>query len=245
MPSRVLLVEDDASIRRFVEIALEEVAGIELVQATTLAEAQALLAAAPVRLLLSDLMLPDGSGTTLLQSLVADPARRAGARLVAFSAGVSAARRAQLLAMGVDEVLAKPVSLAALVDCVQRALAPAPAAAAAAPKPADDAATGDVVALHFGGDRALFEAYRASCLQQFGVDCAQGDAAAAAADLPALRRLAHSLKTVLLTLGEPEASRHAAALEALAAEGAAAQALAAWAPLRISLVSFSARRTGP
>ncbi len=238
-PARVLLVEDDASIRRFVEIALEDLPGIALVQAATLAEADAALAAAPARLVLSDLMLPDGSGTALLQSLVADPARRAGARLVAFSAGISAARRAQLEAMGVDEVLAKPVSLAALVDCVQRALDPAAAtpAAAAAPAPATD---DDVVQRHFGGDRALFEAYRASCRQQFGVDRARGDAAAAAPDLPALRRLAHSLKTVLLTLGHEPESRQAVALEALAAEGAAARALAAWAPLRAALERLSA-----
>lgn len=237
-PARVLLVEDDASIRRFVEIALEDLPGIALVQAATLAEADAALAAAPARLVLSDLMLPDGSGTALLQSLVADPARRAGARLVAFSAGISAARRAQLEAMGVDEVLAKPVSLAALVDCVQRALDPAAATpASAAPAPVTD---DDVVQRHFGGDRALFEAYRASCRKQFGLDRARGDAAAAAPDLPALRRLAHSLKTVLLTLGHERESRQAVALEALAAEGDAARALAAWAPLRAALERLSA-----
>lgn len=238
-PARVLLVEDDASIRRFVEIALEELPAIEFLQAASLAEAEAVLDAAPVRLLLSDLMLPDGSGTVLLQSLVADPARRAGARLVAFSAGISAARRAQLLALGVDEVLAKPVSLAALVDCVQRALDTAAATAAPAPPQAEDA---DVVARHFGGDHALFTAYRASCLQQFTADRAHGDAAAAAGDVPALRRLAHSLKTVLLTLGHAEASRHAAALEALAAEGAAPGALAAWPPLRRALETLAAGR---
>ncbi len=237
-PARVLLVEDDASIRRFVEIALEEMPGIRLLQAASLAAAEAELAAAPVRVLLCDLMLPDGSGTALLQSLAADPARRAGARLVAFSAGISATRRAQLEALGVDEVLAQPVPLAALVDCVERALSAAPPAAAPAAPAADDGE--DVVTRHFGGDRALFEAYLASCLRQFGADVAQGDAAAAAADLPALRRLAHSLKTVLLTLGHAAASRRAAALETVAAEGDAGRALAAWPALRSTLEALRA-----
>lgn len=224
MNRRVLLVEDDASIRRFVAMALEELP-VDLVEAATLAEAHAALAGGPVALLLCDLMLPDGSGISLLQALAGDPARRAGARLVAFSAGISAERREQLEQIGVDEVLAKPVALAALEACVQRALDPSAAAVPQAP-------ANDPVARFFGGNRPLFETYRASCVAQFPHDIAEGDAALAAANLGALRRLAHSLKSVLLTLGLDDASRQAAALEALAAAGDAAHARAAWVALR-------------
>lgn len=234
-PPRVLLVEDDASIRRFVALALEE-QPIELVEAGTLAEAEAALAAGPVRLVLSDLMLPDGSGMALLQALAADPARRAGARLAAFSAGISAERRAQLEALGVDEVIAKPASLAALEACVQRALQGAPAAPAQA---AAEAPATDVVERHFGGDRALYEAFSEACRGQFTLDLRQGDAAEAAGDLPALRRLAHSLKSVLQTLGHEEASRRAAALEALAAEGDRNRAPAAWARLKAAVAPLA------
>jgi DNA-binding response OmpR family regulator len=223
---RVLLVEDDASIRRFVAMALEELP-IELVEAGTLAEAEAVLASGPLRLVISDLMLPDGSGMALLQALAADPVRRQGARLAAFSAGISAERRAQLEALGVDEVISKPASLAALEDCVRRALEGAPAAP---PGPAPVAA--DVVARHFGGDQALYDAFSDACYGQFTQDLRQGDAADAAADLPGLRRLAHSLKSVLQTLGHDDASRAAAALETLAAEGDRARAPAGWARLR-------------
>lgn len=231
MKPRVLLVEDDASIRRFVAMALDELP-IDLREATTLAEAGQVLAEGPVALLLCDLMLPDGSGVSLLQALAADPRRRAGARLVAFSAGISAERREQLQHIGVDEVLAKPVALAALEACVQRALAPAAAAPPAA------APGSDPVARFFGGDRALFETYRASCLAQFPADLAEGDAALAAGHLGALRRLAHSLKSVLLTLGHDDASRQAAALEALAAAGDAVHAPAAWAALRARVAAL-------
>lgn len=231
---RVLLVEDDASIRRFVAMALED-QPIELVEATTLAEAEAALAEAPVRLLISDLMLPDGSGMALLQALAADPARRAGARLAAFSAGISAERRAQLEALGVDEVISKPAALAALEGCVQRALE-----GAAAPPPATaEPPVADVVERHFGGDRALYEAFSDACYGQFTLDLRQGDAADAAGDLPALRRLAHSLKSVLQTLGHEDASRAAAALETLAAEGDRTRAPAGWARLRAALVPLA------
>ncbi|MBZ8140244.1 response regulator, partial [Rubrivivax gelatinosus] len=129
---RVLLVEDDPSIRRFVQIALEEMA-IEFIEAGTLAEARAALAEAPVRLVICDLMLPDGSGVDLLHELASARAATGQPRLVAFSAGISAERREQLEALGVDEVLAKPVPLEELEACAQRALdaLPAPAAAPA------------------------------------------------------------------------------------------------------------------
>lgn len=231
---RVLLVEDDASIRRFVAMALEEMP-IELIEAGSLAEAEAVLAGGPLRLVISDLMLPDGSGMALLQALAADPARRNGARLAAFSAGISAERRAQLEALGVDEVISKPASLAALEGCVQRALEGAPPP----PEPAPSPVPADVVARHFGGDRALYEAFSDACYGQFTLDLRQGDSAEAAADLPALRRLAHSLKSVLQTLGHDDASVAAAALEALAAEGDQARAPAAWARLRSLLAPLA------
>lgn len=228
---RVLVVEDDASIRRFVAMALDD-AGITLRLVATLAEARRCLDEGPVRLLISDLMLPDGSGIALLRELVADPQRRAGARLVAFSAGVSAEQRQQLLALGVDEILAKPVALAELEDCVQRALAAAPAAAVPAPAASGPA---EAVARFFGGNAALFEAYRASCRQQFVADLQDGDVAAARQDLAALRRLVHSLKTVLLTLGDTAGSALAAAAEADAERGDAAAALRGWQALRATL----------
>lgn len=228
---RVLLVEDDPSIRRFVALALEDLE-IELLEAASLAEARQRLAAGPPQLLISDLMLPDGSGITLLQELAADPVRRGGARLVAFSAGITADKRAQLLALGVDEVLSKPVSLQALEDCVQRALAGAVAAPAAAP------ALPSVVEQYFGGDQTLYAAYRASCLGQFALDRQQGDLAAAAGDLGALRRLAHSLKSVLLTLGHGEASRQAAALELTAESADAEAAQVGWTRLRSALTAL-------
>ncbi len=231
---RVLLVEDDTSIRRFVEMALEDMP-ITLCQAPSLAQARVELAAGPVVLVISDMMLPDGSGAELLHALGQTSPRP---RLVAFSAGVTADRRAALLGMGVDEVLSKPISLQALEDCVRRAL-PADSTPASRAEAVQTA-----VQTYFGGNLALFQAYRAGCQQQFAVDQLEGDQAAAAGDWPALRRLVHSLKTVLLTLGDPEGSALAAQAEQLAATAQAEAAVAAWHHLRQRL-SAAALTTPP
>jgi DNA-binding response OmpR family regulator len=238
---RVLLVEDDPSIRRFVELAWEDQA-IELRQAATVAESlDQLRHGSPYRLVITDLMLPDGSGLQVLRALAADPGLRAHARLAVFSAGLSAERRAELEGLGVDAVIAKPASLGQLTACLERALmvdAPAPAAAAGAP----DDAFALAVEHYFAGDQGLYDSYRTRCLRQFRDDRGTGDAALAAADLQALRRLAHSLKTVLLILGHENDSVLARQVEGDAAEGRLASAGAGWNRLadRLSWLAASA-----
>jgi DNA-binding response OmpR family regulator len=254
---RLLLIEDDASIRRFVAMALEDEA-LDLVEAPTLAAAVQALRGAPFAVVMCDLMLPDGSGLDLLRELAAPDAPSAGACRVAFSAGVSAAVRLQLQQIGVHRVLGKPVSLADLSACVAAALAHAATAASAAgavspaaqepgamtsDRPADAAPTAaagktapeqardtrqHAIAEFFSGDAGLYAAFSAQCAQQFAHDVAAGDRALAGGDLAALRRLAHSLKSVLLTLGHASDSARAARLESCAAQGQADTSAALW-----------------
>ena len=237
----MLLIEDDASIRRFVELALED-QPIELFQADCLLEARRLIRVeGPYRLLITDLMLPDGSGVELLQELLGDPSLRAGARLAVFSAGISAERRQVLATLGVDEVIAKPASLVQLLACVERAL-PAPRDASVAPPAVlSGVARQDIdlaVARYFAGDQALYDSYRESCLEQFPRDRLAGDSALERGDVPALRRLAHSLKTVLQTLGHDTESVWARQLEADAAEGRVEALADGWARLGAALSSL-------
>ena len=239
IPPRVLLVEDDSSIRRFVELAWED-QPIDLRQAATVAESLELLRRAnPFRLVITDLMLPDGSGLQVLQALASEPGLRADARVAVFSAGLSAERRAELDGLGVDEVIAKPASLGQLVACLERALK-AEAGRAAAGAGVSDDALALAVERYFAGDRGLYDSYRASCLRQFGVDRRTGDAALAGGDLQALRRLAHSLKTVLLTLGHEADSTLARQLESDAAEGLRGPAGEGWARLADKLDRLAA-----
>ena len=218
MASRLLLIEDDASIARFVELALEALpdhdpaaAPVELTVVRSLAQARDALHAGAWQLVISDLMLPDGSAEALLAE---GHARGRGAPpWLIFSAGVQQERRAALEAAGVAGVLRKPVPLAELLGTIGGMLRrPAPAAE----PPAPPAAT-DPVQLHFGGDRDLFASFRAGCLQRFAEDLAQGDAAMAAVDAPSLRRVAHGLKAVLELIGEPRLAAQARALEDAAA----------------------------
>jgi DNA-binding response OmpR family regulator len=244
---RVVLVEDDAAIRQFVAMALEDHA-LELVACPTLAAARQALAEAPVVLVLLDMMLPDGSGLDLLRD--ADLRRRCGsARWVIFSAGVSPATKAQLGELQVERLLHKPVSLSMLSDCVDEALAAAHHAAASPPTPAapadkpeaanpaeapdgSAAAQAHAVEMYFEGDRTLFAQMQQHASLQFSRDAAAGDAALAAGDLPALRRVAHSLKTILRMLGHPQASQQALELENMLAAGEYGRWPQLWAALR-------------
>ena len=262
---RVLLVDDDASVRRLVALALDGLP-LELLSCADGAAALALLETGPVQVLVTDLMMPGVSGLELLQRLAREPALRQGAELVAFSAGIDAATRQQLQSLGVHRMLSKPVSLKALEDVVMEAvtnsaarmapaaLAPAELQADATPAAVAGPAAGDApapghaapadearaIANHFGGDAGLFHAFRQSCLPQFGADLAEGDAAWARADAPAVRRLAHSLKSVLATLGHTQAAAWARTVESAAAADHLAPSQDAWFALREALQDLAA-----
>ena len=246
-PPRVLLLEDDPAVRRFVALALEPLP-LQLLPCGTLAEARALREHTPVQLVLMDLMLPDGSGQELLPSLHTPD--NAACRIVVFSGGVDdAALRRQLQSQGAWRVLAKPVGVGLLFDTVREALQGTlqadPLAADLPPAPAPEAPTQDPVMALFGGDHGLYQAYLASCLAQFGNDLAQGDAAARAHDAPALQRVAHSLKSVLTMLGQPHTAQEAREIEAHAAAGATEAMRNGWQRLRQQLRAFMAQHTPP
>ena len=242
---RVLLLEDDPAVRRFVALALEPLP-LQLLPCGTLTEARALLEHTPVQLVLMDLALPDGSGLELLPSLHTPD--NAACRIVVFSGGVDdAALRRQLQSQGAWRVLAKPVGVGLLFDTVREALQGTlqadPLAADLPTAPAPEAQPQDPVMAFFGGDHGLYQAYLASCLAQFGNDLAQGDAAARAHDAPALQRVAHSLKSVLTMLGQPHAAQEAREIEAHAAAGATEAMRNGWQRLRQQLRAFMAQHT--
>ncbi|KAB0584742.1 response regulator [Ideonella dechloratans] len=81
---RVLLVEDDAAIRQFVTLALEDLP-VALHACATVDQALSVLREGPVSLVLTDLHLVGDSGLRLLERLAADPALRGSARLAVFS----------------------------------------------------------------------------------------------------------------------------------------------------------------
>lgn len=239
---RVLLVEDDPSIRRFVVMALEDLP-VRLVQAPTLRAAREALddpAGDPFVLMITDLMLPDGSGLDVLRDLRAGLRRRAPQVAAAFSAGLTAARRAELEQLGVTRWLAKPVALQELSDCVSEALelvrlAPDSTFGALDTRWPDLPSTQRQAAIeHFAGNRQLFDSFRAGCQQRFADDLLEGEEAVAEGDLARLRRLAHSLASVLKMIGESRAATLARSLEEQARRGEP-EALREWAALALAL----------
>lgn len=236
---RVLLVEDDASLRRFVALALEDLDHIELVQCDAVAPALELLAQGRFHLILIDLMLPGESGFDLLVHLHNAPALQGPARLAVLSAGLTPAVREQLAGRDVWRLLGKPVSVGTLIACVNDALqggdaTPAPAVHAVAQwRQGGDRA--HVIQEYFEGNQELFDAYRSACMAQFPQDIVEGDAAHGSGDLQALRRVAHSLKSVLLTLGYPMVSSQARALEETSHAGQLPPARVQWTVLRSAI----------
>lgn len=270
---RLLLVDDDASIRRMVAMALES-EPLCVVPAASLAEAAQALQTSSFSVVMCDLVLPDGSGHDLLQWLGQPGSESAAASRVVFSAGVSEAARALLLRQGVFRVLSKPVGVLELVSCARQALlAAAPSAAssaaagewvgaghpAAAPStsspiprtpaallmPAAGAASqpgagpenasapeiAHAVAHYFAGDFKRYVEFDRRCRTQFGADILLGEQALYGADLAALHRLAHSLKSVLLCLGQGAVSDLAARLESKAGAAQLPECTALWTQL--------------
>jgi DNA-binding response OmpR family regulator len=247
---RVLLVEDDASLRRFVRLALEDLP-LELLECDRVADALGLLSKARVDLIVTDLMLPGQSGLDLLQQLQREPGLRGNAGLVVFSAGLTLQIRGQLAALGVWRLIAKPASVTELLDCVRDGLADrsigengagskeadgrAEPASPVTIDPSVDEETTDALDLYFDGNRELFDAYRAACRTQFPRDIRAGDDACAGRDGQTLLRVAHSLKTVLLTLGYASLSRRALEIEQLCRAGDLHAAAGSWSKLSTGL----------
>ena len=208
---KVLLVEDDAAIRRFVEAVLEDL-DVELQTTDSIAGALDALAGAPFALVMTDLMLTGESGRSLVERLHGEPSLGGGPRVAVLSAGLSPEVGADLLKLGVWRLLHKPVSVDQLSRCVLEAIN-----AGAPPRVVASAAPTDVIDTYFGGNQRVYLAYRDACELQFPLDVAQGDEALALQDAVAMRRLGHSLKSVLQALGHTQAAENARALDTASA----------------------------
>ncbi|OWQ84705.1 hypothetical protein CDN99_23500 [Roseateles aquatilis] len=221
---RVLLVEDDPTLQRFVAMALDD-DDVRLQACISVDEALLALATQNFDLVITDLMLPGRHGLDLLQTMKQRPELRGGARLAAFSAGINPAVREQLEALGVSRFLSKPCSLADLRSCLDGLRE---SAVAAANSPSIHRAA---IEQYFGGNAGLYQAFLARCRVQFPLDIATGRLACERGEHDKLRHLAHSLKSVLLTLGHAEAAEVARQLE-LDAQQAAGGCVEAGAAVR-------------
>ena len=115
---RVLLVEDDVSLRRSVGEFLKE-NGFPLYTAGTMHEAwENILAIAPALCLL-DLNLPDGSGLDLLHRIVE---ARSPVRVIVMTAFPLQHLQSRYPSDTISAWLTKPVDPATLLDAVEKAM---------------------------------------------------------------------------------------------------------------------------
>jgi PAS domain S-box-containing protein len=120
MGRRVLLVEDEEGPRRFSVRVLRE-HGFDIEEATDLAAARARSEAGPFDLLVSDVILPDGSGAEFARDWAE---RHPGGRVVLMSGYAQDRIQADDFKRRGFVFLAKPVSVQALLEAVRGTPAP-------------------------------------------------------------------------------------------------------------------------
>jgi CheY-like chemotaxis protein len=123
-PARILVVDDEPGVRRFVTEALRS-SGYEVVAAANGREALAAVygESRTPTLLLSDIEMPGMTGVELAARVRAD---RPGIRVILMTGREASVARARERAGLVEGVLLKPFGLAELLHAVLDALAPSP-----------------------------------------------------------------------------------------------------------------------
>lgn len=117
LPTKVLIVEDDAHIRRLLRAALQR-AGHLVAEATTAREGLSLLDIDKPDAVLLDLGLPDRDGLELIQPIKA----RSTATLLVVSAREDVGEKVAALDLGADDYLTKPFDTEELLARIRTAL---------------------------------------------------------------------------------------------------------------------------
>ena len=121
MSRKVLVIDDDASIREVIRLTLEHVAGWQVEDAPDATAGLAAALARPPDAVLLDVMMPGTDGPATLQLLRADD-RSAGLPVVFLTAKIMRDERARLEAMGAAGVIAKPFDPMQLPGLISDAL---------------------------------------------------------------------------------------------------------------------------
>ncbi len=125
--SRILVVEDSASMRSFVRAALESdersAPGLDVVEASSGFEALRLLPRGPYDLVITDINMPDINGLELL-SIIRKSELHRDTPVLIISTQSSERDRARGAALGANGYLAKPFTPQALQDEAWRFVGP-------------------------------------------------------------------------------------------------------------------------
>ena len=206
-PTRLLLVEDDAVSRGFLNLALESMPATVVDLAVDGAQAQVLVREHRHALWLLDANLPDTRGEALLSEL---RVIRQGVPALCLTAEADASRCEALRAAGFADVLGKPLAVADLHRAVRAAIAASSVSTANPPPVWDDAS-----ALHaLGGSVSSVQAMRALFLAELP---AQGKAILRALDDGAIEIARYHLHRLKASCGFTGCRRLLDAVHTLAA----------------------------
>lgn len=114
----ILIVDDDRSVRRVLEMQLSE-AGYKVELAATGAEARRILLEKVPKLLITDLRMPDQSGIELLRSITEEEIQTTVIMVTAFGSIETAV---QAMRLGAYDYITKPIDYDALLVAVNRAM---------------------------------------------------------------------------------------------------------------------------
>jgi CheY-like chemotaxis protein len=106
-PKRILLIDDDDTIREVAQLSLEAVGGYDVSSASGGAEGLVKAAQEHPDAILLDMMMPDMDGPTTVAKLRADPAT-CDIPVILLTAKVHGAERGQWTELGVVGLIAKP-----------------------------------------------------------------------------------------------------------------------------------------
>lgn len=122
MPTRVLVIDDEAYARQLIRVLLER-AGFEVVVASSADEGLRLMRETRPDLVTLDLMMPVRDGLDLLIEKQKDPEIRHIPSLVLSAVGLTADLD-RALALGARATLSKPFSQAQLLEAVRQVMNP-------------------------------------------------------------------------------------------------------------------------
>ena len=115
---RILLVEDDEIMRLSLDDRLR-LEGIPVTSVSDLAAARRELATGSLDLVVSDLRLPDGSGTALFEDVCR---QHPGTPVILITAYVSVPEAVALIKAGAVDYITKPFDIEAFISLVKRTL---------------------------------------------------------------------------------------------------------------------------
>ena len=113
MSHSVLIIEDEPDIRRTINYNLEK-ESFNVLQASSIAEGEKVLANNKVDVIILDLMLPDGSGLTLCRDIKSDPQTK-NIPVIILTAKTEEVDRVVGFELGADDYVTKPFSVRELI----------------------------------------------------------------------------------------------------------------------------------